>query len=50
VAGARIRAHTVPKAVAAAGEGVEIVYTMTVQIEHQKKPACVAEFVARLFP
>ncbi|PLX92528.1 MAG: enoyl-CoA hydratase [Desulfuromonas sp.] len=47
---ARIRARTTLVAAAAVGEGVEVIHRYTVDIEGQEKPACVAEFVARLFP
>lgn len=48
--GDRIRARTVPTAVEAAGEGVQLVYTITVDIDGADKPACIAEFVARVYP
>lgn len=47
-AGARIRAHTVLVSAERVGEMVQVIYQMTVVIEGQDKPACVAEFVARL--
>jgi len=48
--GDRIRARTVPTAVEPAGEGVQLVYTITVDIDGVSKPACIAEFVARIYP
>ena len=48
LAGARIRAHTVLVSAERVGEMVQVIYQMTVVIEGQDKPACVAEFVARL--
>lgn len=48
LAGARIRAHTVLVSAEQVGEMVQVIYRMTVVIEGQAKPACVAEFVARL--
>lgn len=46
--GARIRAHTVLVSAERVEEMVQVIYQMTVVIEGQDKPACVAEFVARL--
>jgi len=46
--GSRIRAHTVLVSAEQVGEMVQVIYQMTVAIEGQGKPACVAEFVARL--
>lgn len=48
--GARLRAHTELLAADTAGEGVQVLYRMIVEIEGQSKPACVAEFVARVYP
>jgi acyl dehydratase len=48
-AGSRIRARTVLHAVEKAGEAVQIVYLITVEIEGGAKPACVAEFIARVY-
>lgn len=48
--GDRLRAHTVLSAIEPAGEGVQMSYVITVEIEGHGKPACVAEFVARLYP
>lgn len=45
----RIRAHTLLKSAEPVGNAVEVIYTITVEIEGVAKPACVAEFVARLF-
>ena len=50
VVNARIRARTMLQAVEPAGTGVQVVYQYTVEIEDQEKPACVVEFVARVFP
>ncbi|MDY0189250.1 MAG: MaoC family dehydratase [Desulfuromonas sp.] len=44
-----IRAHTVLKSVEPIGDAVEVIYTISVEIDGGKKPACVAEFVARLY-
>lgn len=46
--GARLRARTVLVSAEQVGEMVQVIYQMTVEIEGEKKPACVAEFVARL--
>lgn len=48
--GSRIRAHTVLQSVELVGAAVEIIYRLTVEIESETKPACVAEQVFRLFP
>jgi acyl dehydratase len=50
VVNARIRARTVLQEVEKAGSGVQVVYRYTVEIEREEKPACVAEFVARVYP
>ena len=50
VAGSRIRARTVLKAMVPVGEGAEFTYLITVEIEGNEKPACVAEFLARVYP
>jgi acyl dehydratase len=48
--GASIRARTQLLSADAVGEGVQIVYLITVEIDGVAKPACVAEFVARVYP
>lgn len=48
--GDRIRARTSVLDASPVGEGVEIVYLLTVEIEGQQKPACVAEQVVRVYP
>jgi acyl dehydratase len=48
--GDRIRAHTTLQDAAMAGNGVEIVYLLTVRIDGHDKPACVAEQVVRVYP
>ncbi len=50
LAGSKIRARTVLQSTERVGEAVQIVYLITVDIENGKKPACVAEFVARVYP
>lgn len=49
-AGSRIRAHTTVTALEAIGAGVQFSYLITVEIEGNEKPACVAEFLARVYP
>lgn len=50
VAGSLIRARTALKDVESVGEGVQFTYLITVEIKGQEKPACVAEFLARVNP
>lgn len=47
---ARIRARTVLAAAEKIGEAVQITYLITVEIEGGDKPACVTEFLARVYP
>jgi len=49
ICGSMVRAVTVPQQVRQVGDAVEIVYLLTVEIEGQGKPACVAEYIARLY-
>lgn len=49
-AGSRIRARTELRGAERAGEGVQVEYLIRVEIEGQEKPACVAEFLARVYP
>jgi len=48
--GAKIRARTSIDAVEEVKNGVQITYRLTVEIEGEEKPACVAEFLARVYP
>ena len=48
--GARIRARTKIEAVEEVKDGVQISYLLTVEIEGEEKPACIAEFLARVYP
>lgn len=48
LAGSRIRARTLLQEVEQLGDWVQITYLITVEIEGGSKPACVAEFVARV--
>lgn len=47
--GARLRARTAVVAVEPVGDGVQLVLQLTVEIDGQDKPACVAEQVFRLY-
>lgn len=49
-AGSRIRARTVVKQVERIGDAVQFTYQYTVEIEGDDKPACVADFLARVYP
>jgi acyl dehydratase len=49
-AGSSIRAHTTVTEVEQIGAGVQFTYLITVEIEGNEKPACVAEFLARVYP
>jgi len=48
--GSRIRARTELQSGEPSGDGVQIVYKFTIDIEGNEKPACVAESVVRVFP
>ena len=48
--GANIRARTTIKSVEEVKNGVQICYLITIEIEGEDKPACSAEFLARLYP
>ncbi len=48
--GDRLRAHTAIMETNIAGNGLEIIYLLTIEIEGQGKPACVAEQVIRVYP
>jgi acyl dehydratase len=50
LAGSRIRAHTTVTKVEKIGEAVQFTYLLTVEIEGNEKPGCVAEFLARVYP
>lgn len=49
-AGSRVRARTELTGVKKAADGVEFTYLLTVDIEGEAKPACVAESVVRVIP
>jgi acyl dehydratase len=48
--GSRVRAHTTLMALEQIGGCVQFTYLITVEIEGNEKPACVAEFLARVYP
>ena len=48
--GAKIRARTTIQSVEEVKKGVQICYMITIDIEGSEKPACSAEFLARLYP
>ncbi|MBL0226617.1 MAG: MaoC family dehydratase [Geobacteraceae bacterium] len=48
--GSRIRAHTAVTRIEKIGEAAQFAYLITVEIEGNQKPACVAEFLARVYP
>jgi len=48
--GAKIRAGTTIQSVEEVKTSVQICYLMTIEIEGEEKPACSAEFLARLYP
>ena len=45
-----LRMHTVVKEIEdIANNGIKVIFTCTIEIKNQQKPACVAEFIAALF-
>jgi acyl dehydratase len=48
--GSKVRARTTVQSVEEVRNGVQIVYLLTIDIEGEKKPACVAEQVMRVYP
>lgn len=48
--GERVRARTTLVEARPAGDGVEVVYNFTVEIEDKEKPGLVAEQVIRVYP
>lgn len=50
IVGSRVRARTELKSVEPVGDGAQIVYQFTVEIDGEQKPACVAESVVRVYP
>jgi len=50
IVGSRLRARTTLQNAEPSGEGVQIIYKFTIEIEGKEKPACVAESMVRVFP
>ena len=48
--GAKIRARTAIQSVEEVGNGAQIIYLLTIDIDDVEKPACVAEQVMRVYP
>lgn len=48
--GSRVRAHTTVTEVEQVSGGVQFTYLISVEIAGNEKPACVAEFLARVYP
>ena len=48
--GAKIRARTTIQSAEEVKNGVQICYLITIDIDGEEKPACSAEFLARLYP
>ena len=48
--GSRIRSHTTVMGLERLDDGVQFSYLIRVEIEGSEKPACVAEFLARVYP
>ncbi len=44
-----IRARTILQSAEKIGEAVQIIYIYTIEIKNSEKPACVAEFIARVY-
>ena len=49
VVGSRIRARTVLRSAEKVDDALQLIYIITVEIENSEKPACVAEFIARVY-
>ncbi len=47
--GSKIRAKTIPVSAEIVKDAVEIIYKVIVEVNDNDKPACVAEYVARLY-
>lgn len=48
--GDRLRARTTVLEAQPVGNGVEIIYLLTIELDGQEKPACVAEQLVRVYP
>jgi len=49
-AGGRLRARTELQSAEAVGDAIEIIYLLTIEMDGESKPACVAEQIFRGFP
>jgi acyl dehydratase len=49
-AGARIRAHITPNAVESIGDGVQVTWSITLELEHAQKPCATVEWIVRYYP
>jgi acyl dehydratase len=49
LAGSRIRAHIVLQSMRDAGDGTEVIYSITIESQRAEKPCCVAEWLARYY-
>lgn len=49
VVNSQIRARTLLRSAEKIGDAVQIIYIYTIEIKNSKKPACVAEFIARVY-
>ena len=50
IVGSRVRARTLLQSVEPSGNGVQVIYKFTIEIDGKEEPACVAESVVRVFP
>jgi acyl dehydratase len=50
MAGEKVRAHTALLAARVLAAALEIVYSITVEVDGKDKPACIAEQVVRVYP
>lgn len=50
IVSSRIRARSLLQSAEEVGQAVQIIYQITVEIEGCDKPACVAEYIARVYP
>jgi acyl dehydratase len=48
-AGSRIRAHVTPSAVREIDGGIEVAWSVVMEVEHQEKPALAAEWLIRAY-
>jgi acyl dehydratase len=48
-AGSRIRGRFTPVTARQAGGGIDVTWSVTVELEHGDKPCCVAEWIVRYY-